>query len=159
MTKTTRRAAAALFAGAVLAGFGCTDDDQADPFFELDGDTYSENFWCNKTFTGQPTTCPDPNRTDQVLFERTAPNTFEVRDVPDTGFLMVGSFSGFDFHWTATRPTGATKSGTWTFSSDGNSFAGPSHYVADDGSYSGDCNTNGDFLGPAPDPPAPAGCP
>lgn len=159
MTKS-KAAVAALFAAAVLAGFGCTDDDEGQPFFALDGEIYTQTFSCNQTLTGQPTTCPDFNVPGQIQFARTGSNVFEARNIPDTGILIVGSFSGFDLHWTATHPNGDAESGTWAFSSNGSVFAGASHYAAGDGSYAGDCRTNGDRdLGAAPDPPAPAGCP
>ena len=160
MKGNTKGAGVALFATAVLAGFGCSSDDNRHQFFDLDGDIYTEKFSCNKTFTGQPTTCPDFNQNDQIQFNQTGSNSWEAKNVPDTGFLIAGSFSGFDFHWTATSPNGYTESGTWTFSSNGNTFSGPSHYVANDDSYTGDCNTNGDIgVGSVTDPPAPIGCP
>ena len=153
-------AAAALFAAAVLAGVGCSDDDDRHEFFELDEDIYTIKFSCNQTPTGQPTICSDFNESQQIQFELLSSNTYEARDVPDTGYVLTGSFSGFDFNWTATSPNGYTESGTWTFSSDGNTFSGPSHYEADNGAYVGDCNTNGDVgVGSVPDPPAPTGCP
>lgn len=159
MTKT-RSAAGVLFAAAVLAGFGCSDDDERHQFFDLDGDVYTEKFSCNQLRTGLPTTCPDFNESQQIQFNQTGSNSWRAEDVPDTGYVITGSFSGLDFHWTATSPNGYTESGTWTFSSNGNTFSGPSHYVANDLSYSGDCNANGDIgVGSVPDPPAPTGCP
>jgi len=160
MRKELKSVGTAVFAAAVVAGIGCSHDDERHQSFDLDGDIYTEKFSCNQTFTGQPTTCPDFNQTDQIQFQQAGSNTWQVKNVPDTGFVITGSFSGLDFHWTATSPNGYTESGTWTFSSNGNTFAGPSHYVANDNSYTGDCNTNGDIgLGSVPDPPAPIGCP
>ncbi len=149
-----------LFVGALLAGFGCSNNDERHEPFDLDGKLYHEKFSCNQTPTGQPTICSDFNQSDEIQFSRLGSNSFEARNVPDTGFHIVGTLSGFVFQWTATSPNGYTESGTWTFSSNGNTFAGPSHYVANNGSYSGDCNTNGDIgVGGVSDPPAPTGCP
>jgi uncharacterized protein YgiB involved in biofilm formation len=155
----SNRAVLIVFAATLLLGYGCSDDERHQ-LFDLDGDIYTETFSCNQTFTGQQTTCPDLNETDRIQFERTGPNTFEVRDVPDTGFVINGTLVGLVFTWNATSPNGYTESGTWTFSQSGGSFSGPSHYVANNGSYTGDCNTNGDIgLSTPPDPPRPAGCP
>lgn len=147
------------FVAAVLVGYGCSRDDRHE-LFDLDGKIYTEKFTCNKTFTGQSPVCPDFNETDQIQFQRTGSSTFVARNVPDTGFVIDGTLFGVAFHWSAASPNGYTESGTWTFSSSGGSFSGASHYVADDNSYSGDCNTNGlRGYNTPPDPPAPAGCP
>lgn len=160
MRKAGKGAAAALFLAAVAAGFGCESNDAPPALFALDGDLYNKKFSCNQTFTGQPTTCPDLNKTGTIQFQLVASNSYEAREVPDTGYLLTGSFSGLDFHWTATSPNGYFESGTWTFTLNGNSFLGQSQYFANDGTYSGDCNTNANIgLGPVPDPPAPIGCP
>ncbi len=149
------------FVAAVLLGHGCSSNDERHEFFDLSGAIYAEKFTCNQTPAGQPTTCSDLNEVDRLQFERDGFNTFEVRNVPDTGFVIHGTLIGLGFHWNATSPNGYTESGTWTFSRSGGSFSGPSHYVANNGSYSGDCNTNGDIglLTTPPAPPYPAGCP
>lgn len=149
-----------VFVAAVLLGHGCTSDDDRHETFDLDGDTFTEKFTCNKTFTGQPTTCPDVNQVDRLEFQRVGFRSYEVRNDPDTGFVIEGTLIGVTFNWTATSTSGYTEFGTWTFSSGGGSFSGPSHYTADDDSYSGDCNTNGDRgLSIPADPPSPTGCP
>ena len=51
-------AAAAVFTAAVVAGFGCSEDDERHQFFELDEDIYTEKFSCNQTFTGQSPDLP-----------------------------------------------------------------------------------------------------
>jgi hypothetical protein len=149
------------FGVCLLIGVGCSSSDQRHESMNLDGKFYREKFTCNEVFTGSPSlTCPDFNQTDEVQFVRVGGSSYEVRDVPDTGFLITGTLSGLDFDWDATSPNGYTESGTWSFTSSGDSFHGPSHYVAEDGSYSGDCNTNGNIgLSDPPDPPAPVGCP
>ena len=158
MTKTEGVGLIGLVA-AVLLGYGCSNDQRHEAF-DLNGRIYTEKFSCNKIFTGQPAFCPDVNKVDQIGFQSTGSSTFEVRGIPDTGFVIDGALIGLDFVWTATSPNGYTESGTWTFSSSGASFAGPSHYVANDASYSGDCNTNGRFgMSAPPAPPFPAGCP
>ena len=53
---------AGLFAGAVLVGLGCDNTDDRHEFFDPDGDLYTEKYTCNQTFTGQPVTCPDLQR-------------------------------------------------------------------------------------------------
>ena len=149
------------FVTAVLIGQGCSTNDERHEAFDLGGKFFTEKFSCNETPTGQPTFCSDLNEVDQLQFERDGFNTFEVRNFPDTGFVIHGTLIGLAFHWNATSPNGYTESGTWTFSPGGGSFSGPSHFVANSGSYRGDCNTNGDIglLGTPPAPPLPAGCP
>jgi len=147
------------FIVAVVAGIGCGTDERHETL-NLSGHVFTEKFSCNQAFTGQAAFCSDLNRTDVIEFTSTGLNTYEVRDVPDTGFVIEGTLSGLTFHWTATSPNGYSETGTWTFFSAGGSFSGPSHYVADDGSYSGDCNTNGEHgLSTPPAPPLPPGCP
>ena len=156
--KKTEYALLIVFVAAVLVGYGCSNDERHE-FLDLGGTIYTETFTCDQTLTGQPTFCAG-TETDRIQFERTGLNRYQVRNVPDTGFVINGTVFGLDFRWNATSTSGYTESGTWTFSPSGNTFSGPSHYVANDGSYSGDCNTNGDIgLSTPPDPPPPAGCP
>jgi len=157
--KTTASAVILVFVAALVLGVGCSQDERHE-LFDLDGKLFTEKFTCNQTFTGQPPVCSDLNQVDQIEFHRIGFTTFEARNVPDTGFLIEGTLTGSTFVWDATSPNGYTESGTWAFTSSGNSFSGPSHYVADDLSYAGDCNTNGDRgLSTPPDPPLVAGCP
>jgi len=153
------------FVAALGLGYGCGGSSRpggSPAKIALDGKTYNEKYTCNEQFGGvPPTTCPDLNLVDEIIFASIAPNTFEVRDVPDSGYLLTGSLFGNDFVWTATSPLGYTESGTWTFSSDGSTFTGTSHYVANPpGNYAGDCNENGVLTPTVPaDPPLPTGCP
>ncbi len=79
-----------------------------------------------------------------ILFTSTAPGIYTGADVPDTGFVYNGTLSGTTFTWNAVSPLGYTETGIWTFSADGSTFSGSSHYVADPpGNYSGDCNETG----------------
>jgi hypothetical protein len=159
--KKFRIALGIAFAAALGLGYGCGGNNSTSPPFTLGGKTYTEKYTCNQTFTGTPVTCPDVNLTDTLLFQSTGPNTFVVHDVPDTGFVYNGTMVGQDFNWTATSPDGYTESGTWVFSVGSVTFSGSSHYTANDGSYVGDCNTNGVIgTGTAPpNPPPPSGCP
>ena len=159
--RKTEWAVLVVFVSAVLLGYGCSTHDERHEFFDLSGTFYTEKFTCNQTPTGQPTFCSDRDEVDQLQFERDGFNSYEVRNFPDTGFVIHGRLIGLSFQWNATSPNGYTESGSWTFSPSGGSFSGPSHYVANNGSYSGDCNTNGDIglLGTPPAPPFPPGCP
>ena len=145
--------------------YGCASPNANRPGsgkIELDGKTYKEKYTCNEQFGGvPPTTCPDLNKVDTIGFLSTGPNTFEVRDVPDNGYVLTGTLSGDTFIWSATSPLGYTETGTWIFSASADTFTGTSHYVATDNTYAGDCNENG-ALGSGsipPDPPLPTGCP
>jgi hypothetical protein len=152
------------FAAVVAVGYGCNSSDSSTPpqSFSLDGMTYTEKYTCNETFTGGPPySCPDLNATDVINFQSTGSNHYVGHDVPDTGFVYNGDLVGTVFTWSATSPDGYTESGTWTFTSNGDSFAGSSDYVADPpGAYSGHCNTTGTVgdMSTPPDPPAPTGC-
>jgi len=160
MKKPGRMAILAFFV-CLVVGVGCSTSDDRHDTFSLAGKVYSEKFTCNEVFAGSPTlSCPDLNDIDQIAFMQTSGNNYEVRDVPDSGFVMNGTMTGLTFQWTATSPNGYTETGTWTFSNGGGSFSGPSHYVADDASYSGDCHENGAIgIATPPDPPMPAGGP
>ncbi len=158
--KRIERAMLIAFVASVVLGQGCITHDKRHETFDLAGKIYTEKFTCNQTFTGQPAFCPDLDEVNQLHFQSTGSSTFEVRNIPDTGFVIDGTLIGLSFDWTATSPNGYSESGTWTFSSGGGSFSGPSHYMATDGSYSGDCNTNGvRGLTAPPDPPLPDDCP
>jgi hypothetical protein len=145
----------------VLAGSACTDSGNnkpnplAPPAVDVDGFTFNEIYNCSQTPAAGTPTCADQLATDQIQFTKTSSNTYNVRDVPDSGFYYSGTLSGLDFTWTATSPNGYTENGTWTFAADGLRFSGTSHYVANDNSYSGDCLTTG-AKAPAM-PPAPPG--
>ena len=113
----------------------------------------------SQAFTGQPEFCADLNVTDDIRFTETTADAFTVLDVPDSGFVLQGNLVGTVFTWTAVSPNGYTEAGSWTFTSDLSSFAGSSHYVADDGTYAGDCNETGVQSGVPPDPPTIGACP
>jgi hypothetical protein len=154
------------FVAALGLGLGCNsssyDNSPPPQNPSLDGKTYTEKYTCNEIFGAPPLSCPDLNVTDVINFQSTGGNTFEGRDVPDTGYVYTGTLSGTTLTWTATSPLGYTESGTWTFSASFDSFSGSSHYedAAVPPSYSGDCNTNGVLAPGTPsDPPLPSGCP
>ena len=149
------------FVAGLATGYGCGGNNNTAPRPTPAGKSYKEKYTCNEQFGGvPPTTCPDLNVVDEIAFTSTGPDTFEVLDVPDSGFVLTGTFVGNDFSFTATSPNGYTETGTWTFSADRGSFSGSSHYVANDNSYAGDCNENGLKGSTVPaDPPLPTGCP
>lgn len=149
------------FVAALALGYGCSSTTTPPPTFVLSGKSYIEKFSCNEQFGGPPLSCSDLNALDAINFQSLGGDNFEVRNVPDSGFVRTGTLTGNTFTWTATSLGGYTESGAWTFSESGGTFSGSSHYVADPpGNFSGDCNTNG-FLGAGipPDPPLPEGCP
>ena len=154
-----------VFVAVLGSAYGCGASNYSDPEtpqdFSLDGATYTEKYTCNETFTGQPVACVDLAVSDVVTFQSTGTYTYVGHDVPDTGFVYNGTLIGTLFNWSATSPDGYTETGTWAFSANGDSFSGASHYVADDLTYSGDCNETG-VLGTVdvpPDPPLVAACP
>ena len=126
----------------------------------LDGLVYNQRFNCSQSFTGGAPFCADQDVSDQIQFTKTGTNTYQARDVPDNGYLYTGSTSGITFTWTGTSPNGYTETGTWTFSADGATFSGTSHYVANDNSYAGDCASTGARAPATPATPAAVGvCP
>ena len=156
--------AVGLFTIALAAGFGCSNNGSDMPGsgnqFQVDGKSYNEIFTCSQQFTGGAPFCADLNASDTINFHLTGGGVYEVRDVPDTGFVYMGTFSGTVFTWTATSPDGYTESGSWTFNLTATSFTGSSTYVANDNSYTGECNTNGSIAPHTPPNPAPIGaCP
>jgi hypothetical protein len=151
--------------GLAVAAAGCTSggddagDDEVDTGRDLDGVHFTEKYSCNETFVGQPAACSEIDAVDELAFVASG-GGYEVRDVPDTGFVYTGSFRGDDFEWTATSPDGYTESGSWSFDDARTEFAGSSHYVAGDLTYEGDCNATGvEGVGTPPSPPLPLGCP
>lgn len=122
---------------------------------DINGFTYTEIYTCNQTRSGSGTVCADNQVSDVIQFTSTGPNTYQGRDVPDTGFTYSGTMSGLVLTWSAVSPDGYTETGTWTFSADGSTFSGSSNYVADDGTYNGRCNTNGAKVPGVPPAPAP----
>jgi hypothetical protein len=149
----------------VVGGTACSKNSNkgtplAPPAVELDGFTFNEIFSCSQSPASGIPFCADLLTSDQIHFTQTSSNTYNVRDVPDTGFFYSGTLSGLQFSWTAVSPAGYTETGTWTFAADGLSFSGISHYAANNNSYSGDCVTMG-AKEPAvpPAPPAIGACP
>ena len=125
-----------------------------------DGLTYTERYKCSQAFTGMPAFCADADVSDDIQFTQTGPSSYTARDVPDTGYLYTGTVSGRVLTWTATSPNGYSESGTWTFSADGSTFTGTSHYLANDNSYAGDCAETGARTPATPAPPPAIGaCP
>ncbi len=152
-----------LVAVALLAGLpACSKNNKstplAPPAVELDGLVFNEILTCNQTPATGGTFCADNQVPAQLKFTKTSSNTYRIHDVPDTGVVFNGTLSGLEFTWNAANPLGYTETGTWTFASDGASFAGISHYVANDDSYSGDCSATGakdPARPPAPTPVSP----
>lgn len=153
------RAVIMLLCVSLLAASGCGSSNKSTvappPGVDLDGFVFNEVYSCSQTPAGGPPAfCADDQAADTIQFFKTGSNTYQVRDVPDTGFLYTGTLAGLVFSWNATSPNGYTESGTWTFTASGESFSGSSHYVANDNSYSGNCTTNG-AKAPATPPAAP----
>jgi len=148
----------------VASALACNDSHKASPTtppaVELDGFIFNEAYTCSQAFGSDAPFCADNQATGQIQFTKTGSGTYQVRDVPDSGFIYNGTLSGLTFTWTAVSPNGYTESGTWTFAADGQSFAGTSHYVADDQAYTGDCNATGARAPATPPAPGPIGaCP
>jgi len=126
----------------------------------LDERTYIEIYTCAESFQGSERYCADSNASDSIRFSHTGGGQYEVRDVPDTGFIYNGTLNCRTFDWTALSPGDYTEAGTWTFSGDLSGFSGTSIYVALDDSYEGECNTTGALSpttppNPTPVPPCP----
>lgn len=152
--------ALALFASLLACKSNNKATPVAPPGVELDGFVFNEIFTCSQAFGSGTPFCADNQAPGQVRFAKTSPSTYQVRDVPDTGLVYNGTLGGLDFTWNAVSPDGYTETGTWTFSADGLGFSGTSHYIANDNSYSGDCNTTGAKLPAVPPAPSPIGaCP
>jgi hypothetical protein len=157
----------AVFLGAfgvlLVIGSGCSSTDDTSintAIIQVDGKTFNEKYTCNESFDGGPLSCVDLAVQDQIQFTLLSGNTYEARDVPDTGFLYTGTFNGLVFNWTATSPDGYTEAGSWTFGTSGNGFSGSSTYIADDLSYQGSCKETGSVVPNIPnDPPLVTACP
>lgn len=149
-----------LFLVLLAVGVGCGGSEPVNNNpFRVNGKVYQEKYTCSQQFTAQAPFCADLNVVDTIRFDSTGSNHYEVRDLPDTGFLYTGTFTGQDFIWTATSPDGYHESGTWTFDAKGDVFSGSSTYTADDGTYTGECNTNGLLAPTTPaDPPLLGAC-
>ena len=154
-----------LFLALLVVGVGCTNSDDTTtttPTFAVDGKSYIEKYTCNEVFPPSPTlTCPDLAVQDTIQLTLITGNQYEGRDVPDTGYVYNGTFSGQVFTWTAVDPINSyTESGVWTFDAAGNFFTGSSTYTANDGSFTGNCNETGALAPIVPsDPPLVSGCP
>lgn len=109
----------------------------------LDGRTFNEIYTCIETPIGSDSFCADHNVHDAIRFTHVGGGSYEVRDVPDTGFLSEGTIGCTTFAWVASSPGEYTESGTWNFTSDLESFSGSSLYLADRFAYTGQCNTTG----------------
>ena len=130
------------------------------PLGGLHNVTFIEVFSCSEpSGGGGPAFCVDDNSSDSIRFSHKGNGSYEVRDVPDTGFVYNGTLGCKTFVWNALSPGQYTEHGSWTFSSNLSSFSGSSSYVALDASYSGDCNTTGAAAPETPpNPPPAAGC-
>lgn len=116
---------------------GCPPQDA------LDDRTYNETYTCSFVPQGGEPSCDVTNAQDALHFTHTGGKDYEVRDVPDTGFVYNGSLNCRTFEWTALSPGDYTEEGTWQFSGDLSEFSGSSSYFALDSSYAGDCNATG----------------
>ena len=126
----------------------------------LDERIYNEIYTCAESFQGSDPYCADSNASDSIRFTHVGGGEYEIRDVPDTGFVYNGTLTCRTFDWTALSPGEYTEGGTWTFSGNLSSFVGSSIYEALDSSYDGECNTTGALSpatppNPTPVPPCP----
>ncbi len=161
-----RRVPGRFFAACLaLAGaLGCSKSDKATPLappsVELDGLVFNQIYSCSESPASGVPFCADHQVLTQLQFTKTSSNTYRVRNVPDTGLVYNGTLSGAVYTWNAVSPNGYTETGSWSFTSDGASFAGISHYIANDDSYSGDCSSTGARAPGLPPAPSPIGaCP
>jgi hypothetical protein len=125
---------------------------------DLDGVIFNHAYKCSETpSNGVDPWCPDPNGSEQIRFDATGVNTYDVVSVPDDGFVCSGTLDGLAFTWTAESPNGYGESGVWVFSADGTTFSGGSTYAAHDLSYVGACEGTGAVSPATPAEPAPVG--
>ena len=119
----------------------------------LDDRTYVEKYTCVESYPGGEPFCADSNASDSIKFDHLGGGSYEVRDVPPTGFVYNGTLTCRTFDWEALNPGTYTESGTWIFSNDLSSFSGSSTYGALDESFEGACNgTGAESPGVPPDP-------
>jgi hypothetical protein len=109
----------------------------------LDGRVYTEKYTCAQTFEGEDTFCADQNVSETIVFDHLDNNVYQVREVPDTGFVLSGTLDCSVFVWDASSPGEYTENGVWAFFENGATFFGSSAYVAEDLSYAGACNEEG----------------
>jgi len=158
-----RRKAVLLGAFALLlgAGLGCDDSGGSGVGggFDVNGRVYNTITKCSRTPTGQAPVCVIPGAMAKIQFTRVSSNDYEVRTVPDSGVVYIGTFAGTLFEFTSDNPAGFAETGSWAFTTNGNAFVGSSTVVADDGSYTGDCTENGAIVPGVPaSPPAVGAC-
>jgi hypothetical protein len=133
-----------LFLVVLAIGVGCNDDDDDNGGnFVVADKVYNQAFNCSQTPTGGTAFCADANATGQVQITNLGGGNWEVREVPDSGFVATGTWTGRTFNFTATNPAGFTETGSWSFSESGNSFSGSSSYVADNNAFTGECTIHG----------------
>jgi hypothetical protein len=118
----------------------------------LDGLVFNEKYTCVESGV-----CVDENVADKIKFHHLGGGKYEIRDVPDTGFVYQGTLACSTFEWQATSPGEYIETGTWEFTANMTAFSGRSEYEAIDHSYSGTCNETG-AKAPA-NPPNPPACP
>jgi hypothetical protein len=139
----------ACLAGAIVIplamAIGCQNNDNNENGngFSVANKTYTLVLNCSQTPTGSAAYCADANTTSQLQFTNMGGGNWQAANVPDSGYLAIGTFSGRTFTYTATSPTGFTEQGTLTFGSTGNAFSGSSTYVADSNAFTGECTMNG----------------
>jgi hypothetical protein len=125
---------------------------------DLDGVIFNHAFKCSETpANGAPAFCADPAGSEQVRFDATGVDAYDVVTVPDDGFVCSGTLDGLAFTWTAQSPNGYVESGVWVFSADGTTFSGSSTYEAADLSYTGACEGTGAVASATPAEPAAVG--
>ena len=117
-----------LFGVLLVIGTGCDTTDTTavnTQYVQVDGKTFNEKFTCNESFDGPSTAPTSPQGPGPVHL--VSGTTYEVRDVPDTGFRVHRKLQpGWSSTCTATSPDGYTAAGLWTFGTSGNSFSGSS---------------------------------
>jgi hypothetical protein len=119
---------------------------------------FNQKFTCAQSNEGGDPFCADQNEQDTIQFLHLGGGVYEVRDVPDSGFVLNGLYDCSMFTWSGGSPGEYSEGGFWDFSEDETSFSGSSAYVAVDQSYVGGCNSTGaesPAIPPDPEPVAP----
>ena len=126
-----------------VIGVGCRDSYSGRGSFSVANKNYNQVESCSQTATGSAAVCVLTNASTQLTFTSLGSGQWQLMDVPDSGFLAVGTFTGRTFTFTATHPTGFTETGTIDFNSNGDQYSGASTYTANDNSFTGACSFNG----------------
>ena len=142
-------------------GIGChNNNDDNGTRFSVANKTYNQVENCSQTPSGSAAFCAQANTQTQLTFTNLGGGQWQAMNVPDSGFLAVGTFTGRTFTYTATSPTGFTETGTFIFNANGNQYSGSSTYTADNNAFTGECNFNGAVSPNVPSDATPIGaCP